>query len=401
MLEPITRDDSLTAIIFDDMSEGVKDLIHRTKAWHRVMRSDEGHEFVVALVFDERRITRLLTDRVRIVQDYDFQGTVVDTWFTADIGSQSYLIDEVIRLYEVTQDHANLEVDILGVRDYLLNKNNRKGLDADLIIRPRYTATDRLILPTRRVSSVMADTGMAKSLFLSNVLVANRKRTLLINSEMDGMLYLERLLRIHTGYSEQGLLELYQRPGFESEMAKVFDWLTMHHKHITFDKLSTMIEYSQPEIVVLDTYDGILTPGLDEYSRDTFLSKSLIDLARDHECAIVLVFHINKQGMIGGNEGRMLFLSDIKGATHLPQKCYQVLAIEGDRHSPYRTVRTVKNREGVYVHEHLHADWASGRFYPVTNANSNDWSWPAGRPWARNSIKDIFNHEDLHTANRQ
>ncbi len=97
------------------------------------------------------------------------------------------------------------------------------------------------------------------------------------------------------------------------------------------------IEQVQPSLLVLDSVQTVASAEVDGVpggvTQVREVSAALIRVAKERDLAVILVGHVTKDGSIAGP--RVLeHLVDV------------VLQFEGDRHSPLRLVRAVKNRYG-------------------------------------------------------
>lgn len=198
---------------------------------------------------------------------------------------------------------------------------------------------------------LLADTGIGKTLFMQDLLVKLRKRTLYLNLEMPEALMTRRFLQSEFGLTEKEVLQQI-RTGRAQEMIERIDWLKMISEAPTLDVVERAVQQYKPEILVVDTTDGISVPeaGNSEMWHLRVIIEGLRKIARRYHTIVFAVHHINKSGAraISGEEDkpRRLSLNDATGNRSNVTKMDHVIGIEGKRDDTRRKLTSLKVRDG-------------------------------------------------------
>lgn len=223
-----------------------------------------------------------------------------------------------------------------------------------------------------------ADTGMNKSVYMQNLIHkatkpdGSRLRTLIFNSEMNDEFYMRRQIQIALGASKHEVFDLL-RGRIPERLRRLYgeDILPLvsastesiqfvdKSEPVTLARLIQMIELNNPELLLLDTIDGIEVPdsGTNTYHEDRTIARGLSRICQKYNLILVCVAHLSKQGMKDKNKD----LPSIKGPTDLPQKADQVILMEGDRNTSWRLIRSLKARDDEPYLQHAFVDFGTMR----------------------------------------
>ena len=208
------------------------------------------------------------------------------------------------------------------------------------------------ILPSS-LTLIMADTGIGKSLFVQDMLVKMKKKTLYLNLEMPEALVTRRFIQCANGMTKQEVEDAI-RDGQVNDLVSKLDWLKMVSDAPTLDAIERACMQYKPEFVVVDTTDGISVPeaGNNEMWHLRVIIEGLRKIAQASNTTIFAIHHINKSGSraINGEDfaetARSISLNDATGNRSNVTKMDHVIAIEGERTSYTRRIKTIKNRDG-------------------------------------------------------
>ena len=241
------------------------------------------------------------------------------------------------------------------------------------------TTKEYRILPSS-LTLVMADTGIGKSLFVQDMLVKMRKRTLYLNLEMPEALVTRRFIQSANSMTK-GEVEDAIRSGQVLELASKLDWLKMVSDAPTLEAIERACMQYKPEFVVVDTTDGISVPeaGNNEMWHLRVIIEGLRKIAQSTNTTVFAIHHINKSGSraISGEDfaetARSISLNDATGNRSNVTKMDHVIAIEGERTSYMRRIKTIKNRDGEPMEINVKFDFP--KMQVVSNAASKEASF--------------------------
>jgi archaellum biogenesis ATPase FlaH len=241
------------------------------------------------------------------------------------------------------------------------------------------TTKEYRILPSS-LTLVMADTGIGKSLFVQDMLVKMRKRTLYLNLEMPEALVTRRFIQSANSMTK-GEVEDAIRSGQVLELASKLDWLKMVSDAPTLEAIERACMQYKPEFVVVDTTDGISVPeaGNNEMWHLRVIIEGLRKIAQSTNTTVFAIHHINKSGSraISGEDfaetARSISLNDATGNRSNVTKMDHVIAIEGERTSYMRRIKTIKNRDGEPMEINVKFDFP--KMQVVSNTASKEASF--------------------------
>lgn len=187
---------------------------------------------------------------------------------------------------------------------------------------------------------VIGDTGIGKTAFLQNLCILNNMPTLYLSLEVSSHLLFRRFAQIKHKMSKDDLIRHYISN--KNGMTEGLEHLTCQFIGPKMEALEKIISSINPKVIVIDTLDGIHVPQAKDsmYSMDR-LAITLKELAHKYNLIIFGVHHISKQASYGGQ----LTVHSGKGSSTLEQKADKLIAIEGEKDSPIRTIRSLKARD--------------------------------------------------------
>lgn len=121
------------------------------------------------------------------------------------------------------------------------------------------------------------------------------------------------------------------------------------------DRLTQMIAQLEPALVIIDSLSSVSSKGENNIEDVRALMGFLNMLAREYECAVVIIHHLRKHS--GGGMQLQLFeisLDDFRGSSHIAAMARSVIGVsivqtqsQADRNGP-RRVEVVKTNLGPY-----------------------------------------------------
>jgi predicted ATP-dependent serine protease len=113
------------------------------------------------------------------------------------------------------------------------------------------------------------------------------------------------------------------------------------------DGMKKLIARYNPQIVVIDTIDGIQVSKMkDAISKTEALGMQLKQIATEMDTIIFSVQHITKAAAQNEKgESKELTVHSGKGSSAIEQKADRVLGLEGSRETKQRLIRSLKTRD--------------------------------------------------------
>lgn len=190
------------------------------------------------------------------------------------------------------------------------------------------------------------DTKLGKSMLVQNIAV-NAKNLKFLYLPLENGKYLDarRLVQIEYGMTKEQTMDavLTGRPLFRDRLSHI----KMLDMSLNVQDLRKIITTSEVDVVVVDTADQILTPGITDYTaRTENLAIEFRNICRDTKAIMLIVHHINKKSS-EDDEGRRrpLTIHSGKGSSALEQKADKIIAIEGDRDGFLRQIKSLGARD--------------------------------------------------------
>lgn len=195
------------------------------------------------------------------------------------------------------------------------------------------------IYPTEFVT-IMGDTGVNKTAFAQELMIAARPRTgLYISTEMGKGLLYRRFAQMVSDMDKEEIMSYYRKghipPGIEN-----MDHIRMVETAPSVQGIYKYLLDIKPDICVVDVIEDI-GDDPDSNRRIDTAALGLNQLSKRLGIIVIVVSHIKKQ--MGGT----LDLNSSKGPKSLMQKSDKVIALEGEADNPsgYRQIRSLKARD--------------------------------------------------------
>lgn len=189
--------------------------------------------------------------------------------------------------------------------------------------------------------TVMGDTGLGKTAWVQNIIVALKSMKVLVFSlEVHDMLFFRRLVQIEYGMTKDEVFSHYMKQ--DNHLSERLGHITVTTTSPNIEAIKGIIAEVQPQIVVVDVIDGInVQYARSESEKLTQIATALKELAQQTNTIIFGVSHISKQAARNGQ----LDVHAAKGGSGIEQKSDKVIAIEGDREQQHRIVHSLKARD--------------------------------------------------------
>jgi hypothetical protein len=238
------------------------------------------------------------------------------------------------------------------------------------------------ILPGQ-VCVVIADTGIGKTLFVQDILRRLEKRTLYLNLEMQEDLVTRRFLQSFYNMTNEEVMTAVRRGEALRMIEGGLPWLRMISDAPTPELVERAVEQLRPEILVVDTTDGLMVPGQAAGSNTHLraIVEAMRHIAHGHDPIVFLIHHINKSGARalsgeGMEKKRSLSINDGTGDRSYAQKSDHVIGIEGHPSEGFRRLRSLKVRDGSPLDLDMEFDFLRMRVHPWTPPSNNQLEIP-------------------------
>lgn len=186
----------------------------------------------------------------------------------------------------------------------------------------------------------------------------NRMRILYLSLEVNERLLFRRFVQIAYGMTKEAVMEHYANQG-ESLTDKI-DHIQVMTVAPELDRIKLLIKRYRPQIVVVDTMDGIqVAKYKDGNSKTEQLGNELKRIAQETDTIIISVHHIAKsQSANERGEPKDLTIHSGKGSSAVEQKADRIIAVEGSLQTKTRLVRSLGTRddESFAIQLQFHAD---------------------------------------------
>lgn len=194
---------------------------------------------------------------------------------------------------------------------------------------------------------IEGDTGLGKSALIQNILVQEKSfKSLYLNFEVGERLMYRRFLQIAHGMTKHDIVQYYSDPNAPT-LSDAVSHIHMVSDRITIPTLEALLVQHQYEIVVVDTLECFITPGINEITPKTeFIAHELKRLAKKYKNIIIAVHHISKSS-VQDSQGRArdLTVHAGKGSSAVEQEADKLILLEGKENSPIRRIRSAKARD--------------------------------------------------------
>jgi hypothetical protein len=201
------------------------------------------------------------------------------------------------------------------------------------------------------VFGIQGPTKIGKSGFIQNLLVKlTRMKSIYCTFENHKNLAYRRFIQIAHGMTKKQVEEYYKQSNNSlSDKIKHIQMLVIPP---TIEQFEKMIIDNQPQIVIVDTLDGLDVPGVTDITAKTsILANRLKEVAQRTDCIIGCILHISKQASSPNWKGEVkrLDVHSSIGSSAIAQKFDKILSWEGERESVYRTLTASASRDEAEI----------------------------------------------------
>ena len=193
---------------------------------------------------------------------------------------------------------------------------------------------------------VTGGTGLGKTAFVQNICVKlKRMKILYLSLEVNERLIFRRNVQIAYGMTKEEINDHYGNNG--ESLTEEVEHIQVMTVSPELDSIKKLVARYSPQIVVIDTIDGIqVSKFKDATSKTEQLGIELKRIAQDMDTIIISVQHITKAAATNEKgESKELTVHSGKGSSAIEQKADRVIGIEGSRETPMRLVRSLKTRD--------------------------------------------------------
>lgn len=222
--------------------------------------------------------------------------------------------------------------------------------------------------------NLIGDTGLNKTALYQNLAVALRQYAplLYMSTEFGNILLYRRFTQISHNMTKSEVHNYYQHN--ENHLSDAFNHI--HYTKVTpnLNEISNMISRFMPKVVMIDTIDDIPVMQNGQYmqglQKEDAIAIGLKQMAEKHECIIMGVHHIRKDGVESTNRDgdtirKTLTLNASRGSGAFSQKADVVLGIEGNRSDNFRKVNVLKGRDDSPFRVAFRCDMNTFRFNQI------------------------------------
>ena len=193
---------------------------------------------------------------------------------------------------------------------------------------------------------LLGETGLGKTAFIQNICVKlTRMRILYLSLEVNETLLFRRFIQIAYKMTKEQVIEHYAKNG-ESLISKI-EHIQVMTIAPELDSISRLIKRYRPQLIVIDTMDGIqVAKYKDGNSKTEQLGNELKRIAHETNSIIISVHHITKAASVNDKgEPKELTVHSGKGSSAVEQKGDRLIAIEGSLQTQTRLIRSLKTRD--------------------------------------------------------
>ena len=296
-------------------------------------------------------VTKILIDWADNLEPYEVKRIVDDTYngnyaySCSDSLMVKYCSDKCIfhrkRNYTVDLIEANdAEKDFV---EFIRGDFESKSFDLNEVFHGDYVYK----FYPGEVFGIQGPTKIGKSGFIQNVLVRlPRMKSIYCTFENHKLLAYRRFIQISHGMSRKQVEEYYKN--YDNSLSAKIKHIQMLVLPPTIEQLEKMIVDSKPQIVIVDTLDGMDVPGVTDVTAKTgILASRLKEVAQRTNCIIGCILHISKDASSLNWKGEVkpLNVHSSIGSSAIAQKFDKILSWEGERDSVYRTLTASASRD--------------------------------------------------------
>lgn len=254
-------------------------------------------------------------------------------------------------------------------KDFVLEVNNSTSMTknlVDYIQKSEYAGVNLMSMYGKlgtykflpgEIMVVTGDTGAGKSAFVQDMLCKIRQKTLYLNLEMHESLVYRRFLQNMYNKTKQEIVDLVTGGQI---FDKDLDFIDMLSQSPEVNSIGRLVSQKDYRFVVVDTSDGIQVDkaGNNEYVKLGMIVETLRELAQNKDIQVILIHHLKKRD----NPRAAIELNDLSGNRANVTKMDHVFALEGEEQ--YKTLRSLKTRDGGKINLELNFDYNVFRFNP-------------------------------------
>lgn len=197
------------------------------------------------------------------------------------------------------------------------------------------------------VFGIQGPTKIGKSALIQNILVKlDNMQSVYCTFENHLHLAYRRFIQIAHGMTKDQVNAYYKH--HNNSLSQRINHIKMLTVPPTVDQLEKMIIDYRPQIVIIDTLDGLDVPNVNDITTKTgILAPRLKEVAQRHDIIIGCVLHVGKAASqldYKGNEQPLNVHSSL-GSSAVAQKFDKILSWEGQRESVYRTLTASASRD--------------------------------------------------------
>ena len=231
-----------------------------------------------------------------------------------------------------------------GFTDFMKKDFSRTSFDLNEVYKLREGQTYRMY-PGEHII-ILGETKLGKTAFAQNICVKlPRMRILYLSLEVNDRLLFRRFIQIAYGMTKGEVMEHYQKGG-ESLIDRI-EHIQVMTTAPELDNIERLIKRYRPQIVVIDTMDGIQVKKYNDGNAKTEqLGNQLKRIAQETDTIIMSVHHISKSSSVNDRgEQKELTIHSGKGSSAVEQKADRVIAVEGSLQTNVRLIRSLGTRD--------------------------------------------------------
>lgn len=252
-------------------------------------------------------------------------------------------------------------------KDYVMNVKSAKDMEREFIritrtdfstiafdMKELYPEADSYRVFPGELVVVIGDTGVNKTAWVQNLCVPlTRMRILFLSLEVHAYLLYRRFIQIAHGMTKAQVEAHYRQENNTLSTA-------IQHIHVVtssplLNDIERLVREVSPNIMVVDTTDGIRVPGMKDPSIAAGeVGIRLKEIAQDLGIIVIGVHHISKGALkTWKGDEKPLDVHSGKGSSSVEQKADKVIGIEGDRTGIIRKITSLKARDEGRFSVHL------------------------------------------------
>jgi len=193
---------------------------------------------------------------------------------------------------------------------------------------------------------ILGETGLGKTAFVQNICIKLRRmRILYLSLEVNDRLIFRRFIQMAYKMTKQEVADHYMKGG--ESLTERIDHIQVMTTAPELDNISKLVKRYRPQILVVDTMDGIQVGNYKDGTVKTErLGNELKRMSQETDIITISVHHITKAASVNERgEPKELTVHSGKGSSAIEQKGDRLIAIEGSTQTKVRLVRSLKTRD--------------------------------------------------------